>query len=172
MTRPRLEIREESERLWITYRLRPERAGQILGIGWLAVWLGAIVSLFLRIKLRIEEGREVLAKEWLFAVMMPAVGVLVLTHVIALWRGWRQVQFAPEGITVIEQRWRRQEKFYPVSQVTRLRGTYAGWREMLLFDFDGKPVGIELPMSDEERSRLLQRRQVQPFVEAGDAVRD
>lgn len=56
---------------------------------------------------------------------------------------------------------------HPRERVTRVRGTFAGWTETVLFDFDGKPIGIELPLTDEERDRLLQHPQVRRFVEAG-----
>lgn len=162
-----VEFRESPERLLLSHSLRPRGWGLFFGVGWLAIWFGAIAALAIRIQLMCVEGKDVPGKAWLFLAAMPPVGIFVLGHFIALWRGSREVQFSADGITVREKRWRCRERFYPRSRVTRLRGTYPGWTESLLFDFDDKPVGVELPLVDSDREKLLRHPQVRPFVVQG-----
>jgi len=167
MRRAGVEFTESPERLLLSHSLRPRGWGLVFGIGWLAIWFGAIAMLILRIQLMRVAGKDVPGKAWLFLAAMPTVGLFVLGHFLALWRGSREVQFSADGITVREKRWRRRERFYPRSRVERLRGTYPGWTESLLFDFDGKPVGVELPLADNDREKLLQHPQVRPYVALG-----
>lgn len=159
-----MEWREEAGRLVLQHRLMPQAAGRIFGVGWVAIWSGALVALAAQMRLLHVHGREIPVNAWLFAVAMPPVWLLAVARLTGLWRGWREVEFSEAGIVVREKRWRLRESRYPAERVARLRGTFAGWRETVLFDCDGRSVGLELPLTDEERARLLAHPAVRRFV--------
>lgn len=164
MSGRRLEFRESEGRLTVVQRLRPVGVGRAFIGLWLAVWFAGLGGLIRQIVRAEERGEAVTGKQWLFLGMMVAVAAFVTVHTIGLWRGWREVEFSRDGIVVREKRWRLRERRYPAGRVARVRGTFPGWTETLLFDFDGQPVGLELPFAEGERERVLAHPAVRAFA--------
>jgi hypothetical protein len=92
------------------------------------------------------------------------VGVLVVGQALRLWRGRREIEFSAEGLLVREVRGGDvREMRYDAARILNLRPTYPGWRETLLFDYDGRPIGIELPLTSADRERLLRHPAARQF---------
>lgn len=166
MKESRLEYRESGDALTLVFHFRRDRVALIFGGVWLFIWWGAIGLLGRKIATALAKPEPVPLKAWAFLIGFGLIGLFVIWHWLGLWKGRREVEFSPRGLTVRERRWQKAgENFYPCEKVSRLRPTFKGWTESLLFDFDGRPVGLTMPMTDDERVRLLLHPAVKPFTE-------
>ena len=159
-----LDFEETAERLRVTFRFRRQRAGVAFGVTWLVFWWSAIVAGVIKVRDQLARHQPVPPKTWPFLIGFSVIGILVFGLMIRRWRGWRQVEFSAEGLIVREASGSRvNETRYAATEILNLRGTYSGWRETLLFDYRGKPVGIELPMTDAERELILRHPAARQF---------
>lgn len=161
----RLRVRQSGETLTVELELRRERWAIGFGLGWLVFWWTAFGFGLWRAVTRHVQGDPIGVKTAGFLGMMLVVGIFVVVHFVRLLGATREVEFSPEGICVREKRaGRAQETRYSAEKIRRLRSTYPGWRESLLFDVGDIPTGIDLPIDEGERKWLLAQPAVRRFL--------
>ncbi len=158
-----IEIYEAPGLLRVTLVFRRQWSGMAFGVLWLLGWWGTVIAGYFHWEQIVARYGPV--RTWMVLATFTLIGCFVLLHFAGMLIGYRRYEIFKEGISVTEKRIGASRRTqYSADQIKKLR-PFPGSLERMVFDYRNKVIGFDLPLTDDERRRVLAHPESVRFIE-------